>query len=345
MQNLKGITSSKQLLVQMLGPLRVKVDELMNLHTGNKVGGPADLYYEALTIEELQHAIECAREVHIPVTVLGGATNVLVSDQGIRGLVIKNRANKISMLGVKGTIRAGKKQVNTVLVETDSGVQISHLVRYTIEESLGGLESFLGLPGTVGGAIYNNSHFQRHGECIGNHVVRAELLTNDNTVKEIGQKYFAFAYDYSTLQKTNEIVLTVVFRVTPGDKRVLWTKAEEASKTIRLAEQPYQVPSCGCTWQNISREDALRIGTPNLTLSVSYLIDQVGLKGMRVGDAQISEKHANFIVNLGGATASDWLRLMKFMRKKVYERYGVKLHPEIFLRGDFTKEERGQVLD
>lgn len=328
-----------------LGPLRVKTEEPMGQHTGNKVGGPADLYYEAHTVDELIKAVVSAWELGIQVIVLGGATNVLVSDRGIRGLVIKNRTNKIQILGVKGKITSGTRKLSDVLVEAETGVPIGHIVRYTIEESLGGLESFLGLPGSVGGAIYNNSHFQRHNEFIGDHIVSAKLLNSDGIVKEVPYDYFAFGYDYSRLQETGEIVLSCVFKLRPDDKKLLWEKAQEASKTIRLAEQPYQVPSCGCTWQNISREDALRIGTPNLTLSAGYLIDQVGLKGMQVGNAQISEKHANFIVNLGGATAFDWLYLMKFMRKKVYERFGVKLHPEIFLRGDFSKEERGQVLD
>ncbi len=327
------------------GQLRVKRDEPMRLHTGNKVGGPADMYVEALTVEELVRAYTTARELHFPVTILGGATNVLVSDRGVRGLVIKNRTSQIKLLGVKGTITGGDKKVSDVLLEADSGVQIGHLVRYTIEESLGGLESFLGLPGTVGGATYNNSHFQRHGEYIGDHIVAARLLTPGGVVKEVEVSYFEFGYDYSKLQETGEIVLVAQFRLKPADKASLWAKANEASKTIRLAEQPYQVPSCGCTWQNITREDALRIGTPNLTLSAGYLIDQLGLKGTRSGNAQISDKHANFIVNLGGATAADWLLLMKHARIKVRERFDVTLKPEIFLIGDFTEEERGEVLD
>lgn len=335
----------KKTVISALGPLRVKKNEPMSLHTGNKVGGTAELYYEALTTTELSNVCLLGAHFSLPVTVLGGGTNVLVSDRGILGIVVKNRSNEIKMIGYKGKIEHGKKAVRDVLIAVDSGVQMGHLVRYTIGEALGGLESFLGLPGTIGGAIYNNSHFQRHGRYISDWLVSATLWSTEEGIKEIKQDYFKFAYDYSILQETKEIVLKAVFKLQPGRKEELWEKAEEASRLIRISEQPYNVPSCGCTWKNIRKEDAMRLATPNLTVSAGYLIDKIGLKGFRIGDAQISDKHANFIVNVGCATSEDWLAVMQETRKRVRLQFGVRLYPEIFLLGNFTEEERGQVLN
>lgn len=322
--------------IETLGEHRIKRDEPMALHTTFKVGGPADVYLEAETTDELIKAVRTAIELELPYFVFGGGSNMLVSDKGIRGVVIRNKTKNIKILSFTGKYAQGTKQVDEVYVEADSGIAMNYLVRYTIQEGLQGLECFLGLPGTVGGAIWNNSHFrQPMNEFVGNFVHSAKLLDNEGKVKEVDNFYFNFKYDYSTLHDTNEIVLSVVFRLKPGNTEELWKYAAEQSVQKRHDEQPLEMPSSGCTFQNVSKDDARRLSTPNGTQSAGYLIDQAGLKGTKIGNAMISQKHANFIVNLGGATAADIKQLAELARQKVKEKFAVELHEEIKLVGEW----------
>ncbi|MDP3724029.1 MAG: UDP-N-acetylmuramate dehydrogenase [bacterium] len=328
------------LIAQSFGSLRVKRDEPMALHTNNKIGGTADLYVETSTTSELVRVVRQCVELTLPFLVLGGATNVLVSDKGIRGVVIKNRAGSINIVGMKGKMVAGKKEIGDVLLEAESGTPIGHLVRFTIEEELAGLESFLGLPGTVGGAIYNNSHFQRHGKFIGDDIVQVKVQNEKGDEVVLPKSELEFDYDFSRFHHTHEVILSATFKLQKGDKAALWAKAQEASQTIRLKEQPYDIPSHGCTFQNLTKQEAVSLERPNLNQSAGALVDECGLKGACFGSAMISDKHANFIVNKGGAKASEVLAIMQTIRHKVHEQFGVFLKPEIFLLGEWTDEER-----
>ncbi|MBI3343192.1 UDP-N-acetylmuramate dehydrogenase [Candidatus Gottesmanbacteria bacterium] len=298
-----------------------------------KIGGPADLYYEARSVEELVEAVAKARELGIAITILGGGSNVLIGDKGIRGLVIKNNTGTITIRGMKGKVEAGEA-TGKVFVEVDSGVVFNKLVRFTVEEGLGGLEAHLGLPGTVGGAIFMNSKWTKPESFVGDAVYQVTILTPNNEVKVMDRSYFRFAYDTSIIQKTRDIVLRVVFALVPGDKEELWNVANQ-SIAYRRASQPQGVKSPGCTFRNISNAQAVAAATPNLTTSAGFLVDHVGCKGKIVGDAQISPIHANFIINKAHARASDVIKLVELVRAKVKEQFGVDLEEEIVRLGEF----------
>lgn len=298
-----------------------------------KIGGPAEFFHEARTVEGLVEAVKKAREMRVPITILGGGTNILIGDKGIRGLVIKNNTGTITIRGMKGRYRAGRK-VGSVYVEADSGVVFNKLVRFTVEEGLGGLEAHLGLPGTVGGAIFMNSKWTKPVSYVGDAVYQATILTSESETKIVDRSFFRFAYDTSVIQKTADIVLRVVFSLTPGEKDDLWKIANQ-SIAYRRESQPQGVKSPGCTFRNISKSQAIVAVTPNHTTSAGFLVDHAGLKGKSVGDAQISPVHANFIVNNGHAKASDVVELIEIAKAKVKSQFGVELQEEIVRLGEF----------
>ncbi len=310
---------------------KIQKNVLLSQHTYFKLGGPADLFVESKTKEELIEAISYGRENKLPYFVLGGGSNILVTDKGFRGLVIKNKTSGIEVTSMGGKVQAGGVGIGNVVIKAESGVPANRLIGYTIDQGLSGLQDFLGLPGTVGGAIYNNSHHL--GGLFGDHVISVELLTEDGQVITVSKDQMDFAYDYSRLHKTHEIVLSVSFQLTPGDKNELVEKGK-AAVARRSKSQPLGAPSSGCIFQNISLADAMRIGTPNHILSVGYLIDHAHLKGTRVGGAVVSDVHGNFIINDGTATAQDVLDLIEVVRGKVKEVYGVTLVPEVFMIGE-----------
>lgn len=319
-------------LKQILGE-RAKENYPLGPLTTFKIGGPADLYYEARTADELLTAIQASRKYGIPVFILGGGSNILIADKGIRGLVIKNITRQILIKGVKSQKQGGKEQ-KTVFVEAESGVPMNLLVRFTVDEGLSGLHMHLGLPGSVGGALYMNSKWTHPTGYVGDCVYQARIITKDGEEKIVPRSYFHFAYDTSSIQKSEDIVLSVVFSLIAGDKDSLWAIANE-SISHRKNTQPQGVFTAGCTFRNLSMTEALRAATPDGTQSAGYLIDHAGLKGVRVGDAMISPMHANFIVNTNKATAQDVIELIEIARAKVKEQFGIVLTEEIQRVGEF----------
>lgn len=315
-----------------------KIKKLKNVtlasYTTLKIGGPADFFFEAKTMEELAEAICEARKLGLPVFVLGGGTNILIGDRGIRGLVIKNSTDRIAIAGAKGTFESGQNK-GTVFVEADSGVIMNKLVRFTIEEGLSGIEMQLGLPGTVGGAMYMNSKWTKPEGYVGDSVYQATILTTKGEVEVVPRSYFQFGYDKSSLQESHDIVLRVVFALKRLPKEKLWEVANSVM-SYRRETQPQGVKSPGCTFRNITKYEAISIPTPNHTTSAGFLIDHAGLKGMRLGDAQISPVHANFIINLGKATARDVVELIEKARTQVKKQFGVRLEEEIVRVGEFS---------
>lgn len=309
---------------------RLKENEPMARYTTLKIGGPADYFLEVRTRQELIDVVSSCRQHNIPLFILGGGSNILIGDRGIRGLVVKNAAGSITLRGMKGSTKGD----NIVFVEADAGVIFNQLVRFTLEEGLSGLEMHLGLPGTVGGAMYMNSKWTKPVGYVGDVVYQATIITSDGQQKTVPHSYFQFAYDYSSLQKTHEVVVSIVFALKRQPKEVLW---EIANKSImyRRDTQPQGVFSPGCTFRNISNAQALSIPTPNGTTSAGFLVDHAGLKGKQVGRAQISPVHANFIVNLGGATARDVVQLIDLAKTEAKRQFGVFLEEEIVRVGQF----------
>lgn len=313
---------------------RVKENEPLGKYTTFKIGGPADYFFDAKTTDEFVAAILLGRSLPVPIFILGGGTNILIGDRGVRGFVIKNSTGAIRMKGIKGTVTGGKANKGLVFVEAESGVLFNSFVRFTVEEGLAGLEMHLGLPGTVGGAIFMNSKWTHPPAFVGDAVYQAELLTPENERKILPKTYFRFGYDTSSMQKTKDILLAVVFALRVDTKERLWKVAND-SIAYRRETQPQGVFTAGCAFRNISQAEALVAGTPNQTTSAGFLIDHAGLKGARAGDAQISGVHANFIVNRGKATAADVVQLIERARAKVKEKFGVVLTEEIIRVGEF----------
>lgn len=320
-----------------LGPLRVYENELLSKHTYFKIGGPAKLFFEAKSVDDLKLALTVACQEKIPYVVLGGGANVLVADIGFDGLVVKNRADGVKLVGLKGTIDRTGRGVKSVLVWAASGTPMNQLARFTIDQGLEGLEFLLSVPGTVGGGIKINAHFEvEKDEFLGNRLVSAALFDPGSCeVKTASHDYFQFSYDQSKIQLTGEIILEAIFRLdTSKDSATLWQRAMDSVKR-RNEEQPIGVACSGCVFKNISNEDAMRLATPNLTTSTGYIIDSLGLKGTKIGGAQISSHHANFIVNTGDATAAEVLKLINLIKQKAKETYALDLKEEIFYIGDF----------
>ncbi len=312
---------------------RVKADEPLARYTTFKIGGPADYFYEAKTSDECAAAVAIARKLNLPVFILGGGSNILIGDKGIRGMVIRNLSTHIGIKGVKSAL-IGEDRKKVVYVEADAGVPVNKLVRFTVDEGLSGLHMHLGLPGSVGGALYMNSKWTRPEGYIGDVVYQARLVTGEGEDIVVPQSYFHFAYDTSVLQSTKDTVISVVFALVAADKDELWKIATE-SITYRRETQPQGVSSAGCTFRNLSKAEALTLSTPNLTTSAGYLLDHAGLKNESVGDAYISPVHANFIINRGKATAADVVKLIDLCRERVLKRFGVRLAEEIQRVGEF----------
>lgn len=320
-----------------IGPLRVFENEFLAKHTYFKIGGPARLFFEAKSLEDLRLAIKTAHDLNIPYVVLGSGANVLVSDSGFDGLVIKNKAQNLKLIGIKGTIDKTGTGIKSALISAESGTLMNQLARFTIDQGLSGLEFLLSVPGTVGGGLKINAHFEvEKNEFIGNHLVSASLFNpKTGNLENKPASYFEFDYDHSKIQETGEIVLEAVFKLdSQSTKEELWQKATEDVKR-RNEEQPIGVACSGCIFRNISRQDAMRLASPNLTTSTGYVIESLGLKGTSIGDAQFSQKHANYILNNGNASAQDVLKLIKLAKEKAKSTYGLDLKEEIFLIGDF----------
>jgi UDP-N-acetylmuramate dehydrogenase len=304
-------------LRERFGAERVRAEVPLGPFTTFRVGGPAEWLIETRNSDEIVTALNIAAAANVPVTMLGGGSNVLVSDAGVRGLVLRARGGEVVQSG-DGQVRA------------DAAVTINGLVRWLINHGHAGLEAWAGTPGTIGGAIFGNAHFG--GKLIGDHIVSARLAARDGTTSEVAASAMAFAYDRSRLQDSGEILVSAVFRVEPGDPASLRATARE-SLAFRKRTQPLDTPSAGCIFQNPERgRDAVPEGIP---WSAGALVDRAGLKGAAIGGARVSPTHGNFVVNEGRATARDIRMLIAHCRDAVRDRFGVTLREEIVYLGVF----------
>ena len=309
------VTAPGTRLREAFGADRVEERAWLAPLTTFKVGGRADFLLTLDDAAEVQQALRIAGEVGLPVTLLGGGSNVLVSDDGVRGLVIRIRGGDV-------------RQIATERVRAGAGVTINGLVRWTINHALAGLEAWAGTPGTVGGAIFGNAHFR--GRNIGDLVDQVTLLGADGSMAEVKNADMEFGYDFSRLHRTREIVLAADFVVARGERESLRAIARE-SLAYRKRTQPLALPSAGCIFQN---PDPAREAVPDgIPCSAGALVDRAGLKGERQGYARVSPTHANFIINEGEATAADVRELIERCKREVRRRFGVELREEIVYLG------------
>ena len=302
-------------LAALLGEERVARNAPLAPFTTFKVGGPADWLVTLKNAEEVRSVVQLTQEHGVPLSVLGGGSNVLVSDAGVRGVVVRVHGGEVRTIGPSA-------------VRADAGVTINGLVRWTINRGISGLEAWAGTPGTVGGAVFGNAHFQ--GRLISELVERVMLVTADGALADVPAAEMEFGYDYSRLHRTREVVLSADFRTGSGEAAALRDVARQ-SLAFRKRTQPLEAASAGCIFQN---PDPARETVPaGIPASAGALVDRAGLKGAAEGKARVSLTHANFIVNEGGATAADIVRLVERCRREVGAQFGVTLRDEIVRLG------------
>lgn len=282
-----------------------------------KVGGPAEWFFEPRGGDELADVVALAESADVPVTLLGGGSNVLVADAGVRGLVVRPRGGTIA-------------RVDEMTIRADAAMTINGLVRWTILHGAAGLEAWAGTPGTVGGAIHGNAHYG--GVLIGELVQSVQLSDRDGKVSNVTAAEMGFGYDRCRVQTSGEVVISADFFVTAGDPAAMRETARR-SLAYRKKTQPLETPSAGCVFQNPQPEtDVVPDGIP---WSAGALVDRAGLKNTALGGARVSAAHGNFIVNTGGATARDIRHLIERCRRRVLEDFGVALREEIVYLGEF----------
>lgn len=304
-------------LAAIVGPTRVVAQAPLAPLTTFGVGGPADWLVEVRSVEELQAVVCAARAAGHPVHVLGGGSNVLVSDRGVRGVVLRLRL-------------AGVSQPGPRRVRAEAGLTMNGLVRWMVGRGLAGLEAWAGTPGTVGGAIHGNAHYG--GRDISEHLITVALVTPDGEWREAPAEAMGFGYDTSRLFETREIVVWADVKAASVEPEALRAVAR-ASLAHRKRTQPLHLPSAGCVFQNpLPGRDVVPDGIP---WSAGALVDRAGLKGAVTGGAQVSTIHANFIVADGTAKAADIRALIERARQTVFERFGVTLREEIVYLGEF----------
>lgn len=304
-------------LASRLGDGRARRDVALAPFTTFKIGGPADLFFEATSADDLASAIVAARALGVPVFLLGLGANILIGDLGFRGLVIRNLANHWS-LSQDG------------LLQSETGTKISTLIQESVPRGWSGLEHFVGIPSTVGGALWQNLHFlspapaRERTVFIAELFRSAEILCPDGSRTTLGRDEMRFGYDTSRLHDSREVALSATFQLSRGSVDVMQRTMQE-NLSWRGARHPWLdwYPSAGSIFQKLEGQGAGR------------LVDQAGLKGYRHGGAQISHLHANIIVNLGSATARDVRELIAIAQDAVERKFGVRLTPEIGFVGEF----------
>lgn len=280
---------------------RVRVSEPLGQRTTLRIGGPAQYYVEATSLRDVADTVQAARELGLPLFVLGGGSNLLIADEGVAGVVLSlHGMKKINVFGHK--------------VQVQAGANLNTLVTRCSVEGLAGPQSLAGIPGTVGGALAMNAG-GRYGE-IADYVERVIWINPEGELQSLYREEIQFGYRISELR--HGVVIEAVLQGQPGERAELIARAREILQQ-KLAAQPYSEFSAGCTFKNPIGQSAGR------------MIDLAGCKGLRVGGAVVSDRHGNFIVNTGEARASDVLELMGLVTRRVFEVHGIELQPEVQL--------------
>lgn len=302
--NIKALQTA---LLKELPSTRVREAEYLRHHTTFKIGGPADLFVEPTTMAELSFALHTIHEFDVPVTIIGCGSNILVKDGGIRGAVVSVRHMTQIMDCNDNTLCIG------------SGYMLKDASEFAWENGLTGLEFAIGIPGTLGGAVFMNAGAY-DGEM--SHVVTAVRAVDfQGNIKEYDVSHLDFGYRHSVFHDNHEVIGEVIMTLKPGDKNVIKARMDELTEK-RESKQPLEFASAGSTFK---RPPGYFAGT---------LIEQTGLKGLSVGDAQVSHKHAGFVINTGSASAKDVLDLIAEVQRRVYDQHGVHLEPEVRMIGE-----------
>ncbi len=330
----------------------IKENIILAPYTTFHIGGPADYFLIAKNTQELMDGIKWAEEKNILFFILGSGANILVGDKGFRGLVIKNESSQVTV----------KSSQEVSLLTADSGITIAELITITTEKGLSGLEHFAGIPSTLGGAIWQNLHFlsadRSETVFIGDILETAIIIPNVTSLRgtesdeaiskglpleqsslamtrTVNKDYFKFAYDYSILHDTHDIVLSATLKLKPESREVI---KSTINANLKWRAEKHPENAVNCSAGSIFKKIPARLASESVAGregGAGRFIQQVGLKGHKIGGAQISEKHANFIINAGNAKASEVLSLINLVKEKVKKELGLDMETEISLVGEF----------
>lgn len=319
-----------------------------------KIGGPAEVYCETKNREDFVAVVSYCKKNDIPLTILGWGANSLISDQGIKGLVMRNLSNSIEILGEAASTQltekqkvaprweadeeygTGKYQFNdldydesdaeVVKVRMDSGVSLPVAINTLLGQGITGLQWYARIPATIGGAIYNNIHGGTH--FIDEVIESVDVITHEGELETLQHDQLEAGYDFSRFHKSGEVIVSAIFTLYKGDVE----KAKHVAREWAVRKKVQPANSLGCVFQNITSEDQKRLGYP--TPSVGYIVEHIlGLKGFQIGDAKVSEKHCAFIENVGNATAKDYKAIIDKIISETEVKTGIILKPEIFFLG------------
>ena len=284
-------------------------NEPMIKHTSFKVGGPADCFLKVRDIDELKTILELIKKYNIPYVVFGNGSNMIVRDKGYRGIVIKIDINKFELI----------EENDEQKLIVGAGNKISEVAQKLLREELSGFEELSGIPGTIGGAIKMNAG--AHGKEIKDVIDCVTVMKPNGDIEEVLNKDLEFEYRSSNIQKNKYIVLEAKFILQKGTSEDIKKKMDEYKK-YRIEKQPIEYPSAGSTFKR---------GDGYIT---AKLIDDAGLKGYTIGGAKVSEKHAGFVINKGGATAKEILQLIQYIKDTIKEKFGVDIALEVEVIGE-----------
>ncbi len=306
----------------------LKKNILLKNYTTFKIGGPAEFFLIANRKEDVLRAVTLAKKLKLSIFVLGGGSNLLVSDKGVKGLVIKLKNNKIELL-------------KNNIISADAGVELGKLVEFSINHSLEGLEWAGGLPGSLGGAVRGNAG--AFGGETKDSVLEVEALDDTFNLRKFNRKQCQFSYRNSIFKKKKWSVVSAKIKLEKGDEKKL-REIVNSRIDYRKQKHPLDFPNAGSIFKNVDlnqfsenmkKELAFVVKKdPFPVIPTAYLISEAGLKGTKVGKAQVSEKHPNFIVNLGGAKAGDVIKLIGIVKKKIKNKYKIDLEIEVQFVGD-----------
>ena len=312
-------TAALKALRRALGPDRLRRDVVLAPYTTFKIGGPADFFVEVHSADELAEAIGIARAYDVPHFLLGVGANIVIGDRGIRGLVIRNAARRIAV----------RPEACQVWAESGA-IVFPDVIEQAMQAGLSGLEHYVGIPSTVGGALWQNLHFlapppkRERTMFLEEVLLEADLLTQDNERHTVGVDYFDFGYDYSILHVRDDVVLSATFQLEPGDEARMREIMAANLEWRALRHPPLDTePSVGSIFKKIEGIGAGR------------LIDECGLKGSCIGGVVVTHRHANIMINRGGARASDVQALIAYVQEVVERQTGYRLETEIAFIGNF----------
>ena len=300
----------QKLLQDVISTKNILKNEPMSKHTSFKIGGIADYYIIINSTNELKNVLKIAKSNKIPITIIGNGTNLLVREGGIRGFVLKLNLNNFRII----------RRANEILITVESGMSLATLSLIAGKEEIGGLEFLSGIPGTIGGAIRMNAG--AYGKEMKDIVVKSRYMTYDGKIKNLTLDEHKFEYRNSIFSELKDaILIDTTIKAEKGIKKEIEEKVKEYSN-LRKEKQPLEYPNAGSTFKR--KEGYI----------TAKLIDECGLKGYNIGDAEVSTKHAGFIVNKGKATANDILKLVEYVKLEVKKKFDIDIELEIIVLGD-----------